>query len=91
MTACRDAPTLADPDLAPGLAERALDALVRLQRDMHSRGLAVLDLDPRTMMALERAIMGEPVARGEVLDALDAAHQAAVRMTAALIAAPALR
>jgi len=83
MTACRDAPELANADLAPGLAERALDAVVRAATEMRA-----LDLDARAMMALERATLGEPVARGELLDALDAAYQAAVRMTSVLIAAP---
>jgi len=89
MTLCLDPTDTAD--LAPELAERALDAVVRAAMDMCSRGLSALDLDVRAMMALERAIVGEPVARGELLDALDAAHQAAVRMTAVLIAAPTLR
>lgn len=88
MTLCLDPTDTAD--LAPELAERALDAVVRCQMDMHSRGLDALDLDARAMMGLERAILGEPVPRGELLDALDAAHHATVRMRAALIAAPAV-
>jgi len=77
-----EAPDRPNADLAPGLAEHALDAVVRAAMDMHSRGVDALDLDARAMMALERAILGEPVARGNLVDVL------AVRMTKELYRRP---